>query len=387
MDDSHLKILIADPHSQGGGQVRYVATLARALTRFSHSVTIACRPGSVLTDAAREADCALLDRFTFRGGLRPRAWGHDLWEAMAFIRRERPHILHVNGSQDHWTFALANRILGCPACLVRTRHNTYKVGGSFPNRLLNRHWTDYQIVVCDAVRRDLAAQRTFDPVRMCTLHNGVDPEKYTANPETRARARAEFGYADENIVCGIVARLVEDKGHQYLFRAVAQMRRDFPELRVLCMGQGVLEPQLRQLAEKLGIADIVRFAGFRNDIPSCLQALDLGVQPSIGCEASPFSVREMMSLEIPMIVSDYGGLRESVSDGVEGLVVRAAEVEPLAAALRRLLSSPEARARMGRMGRRRVMADFSEDVFARRTEQAYRRAMGFHRQRRGRGNG
>ncbi len=382
MDDSRLNILIADFHLQGGGQVRYLLSLARELVRLGHRVTVGCRSGSVLVEGAREAGCEVLDRFNFRGGLRPFSWANDLRRARQFIRRSNPDILHVNGSQDHWALALANRGLGFPVCLLRTRHNTYTVKDHLPNRLLNRDWTDYQIVVCDVVRRTLAGQRAFDPTRLCSIHNGVDAEKYRADPERRAAARAEFGYTDDDLVCGIAARMVPAKGHQFLFRAAAQLAKHYPGLKLLCLGQGALEGELRTLAASLRLADRVTFAGFRGDMDSCLQAVDIGVQPSIDCDTSSFSLKELMALEIPVIASDHGGLKEIVSDGVEGFVVHAGTVEPLAAALRRMADSAELRARMGRMGRQRVLKDFTVEVFARRTEHAYRRAIEIHRQRR-----
>ncbi len=381
MDAERLHVLLADPHLQGGGQVRYVSSLARELTRFGHTVTIACRPGSVLEGAARTAGCAALPVFQFRGGVRPASWANDLRQAVRFIRNgRRPDILHVSGSQDHWTFGVADRLLGRPVCVVRTRHNTYRVAENLPNRILNRHWTDYEIVVCEMVRLGLSRQRTFDPAHLCTIHNGVDAELFRPDPESRARARAEFGYDDTHIVLGIVARLVKAKGHEFLFRAVAQLRNACPELRVLALGQGELEPHLRELTGRLGIADRVRFAGYRDDMPECVRAVDIGVQPSVDCDTSSFSLKELMASEVPVVASDYGGLKEIVSDGVEGLVVRAGTVDPLAAALRRLIESPESRGRMGRSGRRRVLAEFTLEVFARRTEQAYRRALGIHRQ-------
>ena len=384
MNDSRLHILMADPHSQGGGQVRYVINLARELSRLGHQITLACRPGSLLAEQGREIGVTVLDTFTFRGGLRPGAWMHDLQAALRFIRNEAPDILHVSGSQDHWTFGVANRLLGHPACLVRTRHNTYSVKDNFPNRLLNRHWTDYEIVVCEVVRRTLSAQRAFDPARLCSIHNGVDAELFTAKPESRTKMRAEFGYTDEDIVIGIVARLTPAKGHTFLFKAAAQIKNQFPHLRILVLGQGELESALKEQVEHLGLTERVHFAGFRRDMDQCLQAVDIGVQPSIDCDTSSFSLKEMMALEIPVIASDYGGLKEIVSDGVEGMIVRTGTVEPLASALHRMLDSAEVRARMGRMGRHRVLADFTVEVFARRTEQAYRRAMGMCRQQYGR---
>src|SRR5690606_29981686 len=99
----------------------------------------------------------------------------------------------------------------------------------------------------------------------------------------RASARAEFGYTEDDLLIGIAARLVKDKGHEYLFRAVANVQESLPILRVLVLGQGPLRDDLEQLARDLNIADRVTFAGFRDDMPRCVQAFDIGVQPSIGC--------------------------------------------------------------------------------------------------------
>lgn len=374
-----MRILITDPHLAGGGQVRYVANLARALTDLGHEVTIGCRPGSVLVQRAAEAGCAVLDAFRYRGGLRPAAWRHDLACCARFLREKAPDILHVNGSQDHWVGALANRWLGRPAAVVRTRHNTYVVGDHGPNRVLNRDWTDYQIVVCETVRADLARQRAFDAARMCSIHNGVDAQRYRPDPELRSRARAAFGYGADDLVCGIAARLVTAKGHEYLFRAAALLRAEMPRLRLLVLGQGDLEPDLRRMAADLGIAPVVQWAGFRDDMPVCVQAMDVGVQPSVDCDTSSFSLKEQMAAGIPVIASDYGGLTEIVEDGVEGFVVPAGTVEPLRDALRRLLDAPELRLRMGEAGRERVSRDFTVEVFAARTAEAYGRAVALRR--------
>lgn len=375
-------MLLTDPHLRGGGQVRYVTSLAAQLVRLGHVVTIGCRPGSVLVERAREAGAACFDRLTLRGGLRPVAWAHDLTEMRHFIRNERPDILHVSGSQDHWVCALANRLMGCPVCLVRTRHNTYPVSDNLPNRVLNRSWTDYQIVVCNVVRETLACQRAFDAARMCSIHNGTDAELFRPDDAARQRARAEFGYEDRHIVCGIAARLVDAKGHEFLFRAAAQLHDELPDLRILVLGQGEKEASLRMLAKSCGIAEKIRFAGFRDDMAYCIQAFDIGVQPSTDCDTSSFSLKEQMAAQKPVVASDYGGLTEIVSDGVEGFVVPTGTVDPLARAIRTLALDPARRLAMGQAGRERVLRDFTVQVFAKRTVEAYERAIEIHRARR-----
>ncbi len=384
MPDKALHILITDPHLRGGGQVRYLSTLADGLVRLNCRVVIGCRPESVLVNHAAEAGAEAYNRFAFPGGLRLRRWRRDIATAMRYIRERRPDIVHVNGSEDHWTMALANTLLARPVPLLRTRHNTYVVNNNWPNRLLNRRLTDYQIVVCEAVRQSLARHPAFDAKRLCSIHNGVDPTVYEADPERRRQAREEFSCKDTDVVCGIVARLVPAKGHEYLFRAAALLKDSCPSLRILVFGQGELEKQLRLLASELGVAPMVRFLGFRNDVAYCIQAFDIGVQPSIDCDTSSFSMKEQMAAGIPLIASDYGGLGEIIADGVEGFLVPAGTVEPLADALRKLTDDAVLRMRLGEAGKLRVQAEFSSEVFVARTLETYRKVIAVHQGQKGR---
>lgn len=377
-----LNILITDPHLKGGGQVRYVINLSRELIRLGHRVTIGCKAGSVLADGARDAGCAVLNPFTYRGGLRPRCWLHDIAVARRYIADQQPDILHANGSQDHWVSALANRRDGFPSAMVRTRHNTYPVSESWANRTLNRSWTDYQIAVCEAVFALRATRPVFDASRMTVIHNGVDPAAFRPNAEVRHRMRAAFGFAESDVVIGMAARLTEAKGHEFLFRAASGLRSRFPSLRLLLLGQGDLAEHLKRRAGELGLADITTFAGFRNDIADCIQAFDIGAQPSIDCEASSFSVMEQMATEVPMVASDHGGTKEIVRDGSDGFIVPQGTVEPLADALAKLIADSALRMQMGASARQRIAAEFTLSKLAERTLAAYRRALDAHCARR-----
>jgi glycosyltransferase involved in cell wall biosynthesis len=213
---------------------------------------------------------------------------------------------------------------------------------------------------------------------MCSIHNGVDTQEFRADGVERAAARAEFGYKDDDLVCGIAARLVPAKGHEYLFRAAALLKKEFPGLRVLVLGRGDLETELVKLAGELGIGEIVRFAGFREDMARCTQAFDIGVQPSVDCDTSSFSLKEQMAEEKPVVCSDYGGLTEILTDGVEGFIVPTRTVEPLAEAMKKLLIDSELRPKMGAAGRQRVLKEFTLEMFAERTVEAYYRALEIH---------
>lgn len=375
MSKNPLRILITDPHTDGGGQVRYIQSLAGELVRQGHEVRIGCRERSVLAGIAREAGCGVVDAFHFARGLRPARWAHDIRLMRSLLVDSPPDLVHTNGSQDHWVAGMT-RGLFCPnARIVRTRHNTYPVKRGLANRLLNTRWTVHQIAVCEMVRATLAAHPAFDAGRLTAIHNGVDISRFKPDPRIRAQARADFGYTETDLVCGIVARLVEAKGHRYLFEAAAQIREAVPALRILVLGQGVLEGRLKDQVRRLGLEDHVQFAGFRNDMEVCVQAMDVGVLPSVDCDTSSFSLKEQMAAGLPVIASDYGGLPEIVTSGVEGLIVPSGRVEPLAAAIGSLGKDPALRRRMGERGRERVVREFSLEAFARRTVEVYRNAM------------
>lgn len=375
MSQSPLHILLTDPHSDGGGQVRYVQNLAGELRRMGHSVTIGCRPGSVLLRVAQETDSDALAVFNFARGLRPVRWWNDIRALRHFLKKARPDLIHVNGSQDHWVAAITRALFCRDTCILRTRHNTYSVKRGLVNRWLNSGSTARQIAVCEMVRRSLAEHPAFDAPRLSAIHNGVDTVRYAPNPAFRERMREVFGYTADDLVFGIAARLVEAKGHTFLFEAAARLADEIPALRILVLGQGALESSLKAQVRSLNLDGRVHFAGFRNDMEQCVHAFDVGVLPSIDCDTSSFSLKEQMAAGIPVITSDYGGLPEIVADGREGLVVPHGTVDELAAAMRQLALDPEARSRMGMAGRERVLKEFSLESFATRTVDIYRMAL------------
>lgn len=370
-----LRILLLDPHKGGGGQVRYVCSLAERFAAWGHHVVIGCRPESVLAERGRATGATVADAFAFASGLRLAKWQRDIARLRCLLREHQFDVVHVNGSQDHWVAAFERLLHPGSSVLLRTRHNTYKVPGHLANRWLNRRMTDWQICVCEMVRAELATLPLFDARRMTAIHNGVDPARYCPDPAAREDARREFGFTPGHFVFGIAARLNKAKGHEFLFRAAAALKDSHPHMRLLLLGEGEREAPLRALAEELGIAPMAVFAGFRDDVARCTQAFDAGVLPSIDCDTSSFSLKEEMAAEKPIIASDYGGLPEIVAHEREGLVVPAGEYQPLASAMRRMMDDAPLREALGKAGRARVLREFSLDAFAARTLEVYRQVI------------
>jgi glycosyltransferase involved in cell wall biosynthesis len=157
---------------------------------------------------------------------------------------------------------------------------------------------------------------------------------------------------------GAIGRLEPIKGLAFLLEAAAVLRGRLPDLRVELAGSGTCEPRLRSLASQLGIADVVTFLGWRDDIDSLHRRWQVFVQPSIH-EGLGLSVLEAMAAGRPVVASATGGLAELVEDGRTGFLVPVGAVGALVDRLGRLLDDEELRTRMGYAGWQRARDRFS----------------------------
>lgn len=204
--------------------------------------------------------------------------------------------------------------------------------------------------------------------RVFGVLNSLDLSTLRWDPSIDGRpARGSLGVADDVPLVGIFARLFSWKGHDALLDAMAVVKREIPNVRLLIVGEddprahpggGSYREQLEARLPTLGLTENVTFAGFRPDIPELMAALDVYAMPSW---EEPFGMvyLEAMAMKKPVVAWDSGGAPEVVSDGDTGYVVEPRSTENLAAALLRLLRDPELRRRFGEAGRRRVELAFT----------------------------
>jgi glycosyltransferase involved in cell wall biosynthesis len=164
----------------------------------------------------------------------------------------------------------------------------------------------------------------------------------------RSSIRRRLGLPLDLPVVLYASKLTPRKHPDVLLRAVAELQRKGRSMAVLIVGTGELETRLRELARTLDLENAV-FAGFVNqsELPDVYSASDVFV---LGSEDEPWGliVNEVMCAGLPVVVSDEAGCqRDLLRDGVNGLRVRAGDVDSLAAALDRLVGDERERCRMG----------------------------------------
>ena len=210
-------------------------------------------------------------------------------------------------------------------------------------------------VVSAAVKGAVEASEGFPAERLHVIHNGIDATRHARDVAARARVRAEFGFADDDIVIGTLANFDPIKGYDVLLPAAEAVCRALPRVRFLLCGRGPLHADSLQRIERAGLAQRILMPGARRDVPAVLQALDLFVLASHS-EGFSNALLEGMAAGLPVLATDVGGNRALIQPELTG---SEREVGVLcapgdsAAVERGLLSlagpSPEAAARRARM--------------------------------------
>jgi glycosyltransferase involved in cell wall biosynthesis len=243
-----------------------------------------------------------------------------------------------------------------------------RVGGSegWKDRLLARLAT--RIVVNSGA----VAQRFADcaPGKVRRIYNGIDLSRFTpgAYPTNLRRA---LGLPPGVPVVGSVGRFVPYKGYHYLLEAARLVGKKIPQARWVLVGDGELRAALEAQCRTLGLERIVRFAGWREDIPDCLALCDIFVLPSLGEHFGRVLV-EAMAMAKAVVATDAGGVPEIVIHDETGLLVPPADPQALAEAVLSLLQDPTRAARLGAAGRRRAENEFSLAHHVEAVEALYR---------------
>jgi glycosyltransferase involved in cell wall biosynthesis len=205
------------------------------------------------------------------------------------------------------------------------------------------------------------------------IYNGV--HLAPLDGQARLRARRTLGIEAREVAVALVGRFVERKGQEALIRAMASEALAELPVRAFLIGRAeaperAYEERLRGLVAELGLTDRVMFVGHRDDAPSLLAGMDISVVPSRR-EAFGRVVVEGLHAGTPVVVFRDGGLPELVRHEREGLVVEPDDVAGFAAAIARLASDGELRARLGANARLRAQ-DFTHERFIANMTALYR---------------
>jgi glycosyltransferase involved in cell wall biosynthesis len=222
---------------------------------------------------------------------------------------------------------------------------------------------DRYIAVSDDVAEWLTRDLHVSRSKVRVVRNGVSAESYRG---LEGAAVKRIFTSNGRPIIFTSARLHEGKGHVYLLQAAKLI----PEALFVFAGDGPERGRLEAYARQIGVEGQVIFLGHRNDVPQLLAACDMFVLPSL-YEALGLSILEAMAAGKPVVATAVGGIKESVIDGVTGLLVPPRNPESLADAIRRLLYDRALATRIAESGRTRAVELFSSDAMAQAVIRVY----------------
>lgn len=364
-----MKLLFVADHLKFGGAERHTAALAGALSRRRHDVTVAYlkQEGELGEDLRRNGVELLCCQS--RGGIDRAALGR----LVAHINDSAPDVIVATSQYSLMYGVLARLFARGRVPLAFICHSMDVVRRSRRDRLRFLVYSRfYRAADCVMFVSGLQ-QRFFDklgvrPRRVELVHSGIDLEHFSASAVAldATRLRSAFGFSDGDMVVGLCAVFREEKRHNDLLNAVASLRAQGLPVKILLVGDGPTRAEIEACRDRLGLQDAVALAGFQQDVRPYIAACDVMTLTS-HAETFPIATLEYMGLGKPLVVSDVGGLREQVEEGVNGLLYPAGDVDALAQALRRLLA-PGLRAELGAGALRVARERFDVKVMTARFE-------------------
>jgi len=207
--------------------------------------------------------------------------------------------------------------------------------------------------------------------KILVIPSGVDTNKFSSSVSSDDHSLIPASWdRSKCFVFGNVARFTDAKDHPNLLYAFNEVRKIWPEVRLIMVGDGESRLEVEELIRKLNLNSHVHLAGMRNDIPQVLRALNAFVLSSKR-EGMPISVLEAMASGLPVITTDVGGIREVVTDGVTARIVPPRDRDALSRAMCWMLELPDARAELAAKGEALVRARYGRDVMVGRYMRLY----------------
>lgn len=352
-----------------GGPAVHVTLLTRGLNdeRF-HSLLVTGVIGEAEGDMgylARDLGVTPILIPTLQREIAPLDDFRALIALIRLMRREGPHVVHTHTAKAGFIGRLAAFLSGVPV-IVHTFHGHVFHGyfGSLKTRvfLLLERWaarlSSMVLTISPGLREELIDYRIAPPERIGVIPLGLDLSGLANLENLRGRFRREIGFSTDEVLIGIIGRLVSVKNHELFFEAARNVLAAVPGARFIVVGDGERRAELEDQAGRVGLSDRVVFTGWRRDLPAVYADLDVLVISSHN-EGTPVSIIEALAAGVPVASTAVGGVPDLLKNGELGSLAPPGDAQALADAILTALEkggSPDIQ-----QARRWALSQYSDD--------------------------
>ena len=295
--------------------------------------------------------------------------GRNLYRLKRILLQHNVHLIYCADNLSKFIGGIAGKMSGVK--VVAHCHDDFKediLGKTM--RMFYLMLLDRILTVSDRVKKFFTVkEKGFQ--KAITVYNGIDADIF--NPQNVPDdLRNELGLKKENIVIGSIGVIEKDKGHRYLVEALARLKaKGLTNIVCVICGTGPLESDLKEFVYAKCLDSEVWFLGFRDDITRVLKVLDILALMSLTIESFSMAAVEAMSMEVPVIATNVGGLPEVIEDRQTGILVPPGDIDALCKAIEYLVKNPGVRMEMGKKGREKVLRQFTIKENVRKTEEVF----------------
>ena len=359
-----MNILFLTTHLNAGGITSYLMTLSRGLVKKGHRVLIVSSGGQL----GQELDSSGIKHITINIRTKSELDFRIYWalgHLNDILRREKIDLIHA---QTRITQVMASWLSWMSKIpYVATCHGFFKPRLS---RKIFPCWGNRVIAISAPVQEHLIKDFHVEFPQIALIPNGIDLERFPLITALRKQEqRRKFSLGDEPTV-GIIARLSEVKGQDILIAAMKKVVGNFPDAKLLIVGEGGWQSKIEELVKSLRLTDNVRFYSIVNQTADMLSLFDVFAMPSRQ-EGLGLSVMEAQSCGVPVVASKVGGLVSLIDDGRTGLLVPPENPNLLAEAILLLLKNKAKAQEMGLRARDFIQKEFSAQSMVDKTFELY----------------
>lgn len=344
-----VKPLLVDLETEWRGGQNQALLILKGLRARGHEPELVAARGSALGERAVNVGITVhsVSRGLFRMPAARRIRALTQSGSFDLVHANEAHAVSavwLSRAHRRIPFVISRRV-GYPITRGRLARARYEAAARV---VANSQWVAFQ-----------AAASGVPEEKLTVVFEGAEiPVPFTV--EQRQAARRHWGLSNAAPLLGCVGVLLPDKGQEWLIRALSQLRREFPDAKLLLAGDGPCRSKLELLAQESGVAEAILFPGFVKEVETVYAALDVFLLPSF-FEALNNSLLAAMAYEIPSIAFDRGALSEIIQHEKSGLLVSGPEVAEICQATVRILRDPAFAKKLGQEGRRRVEVHFSTE--------------------------
>lgn len=261
-----------------------------------------------------------------------------IFDIRKFVDHNSINIIHSHGYKSNfYALCVKSNCKKIATCHNWLRNNKkmrfYKCLDKFLLRKFDK------IAVVSKLLKDEIIKSGVSKENVILVNNGVDVDSFYPLHH-KNRLKDLWNLKEDEKVIGSIGRLTLEKGHIYLLKAFKIVKNNFPNVKLLIVGDGLLGESLKLEVNNLGLSDHVVFAGFRNDIPEILNIIDIFVLPSL-TEGMPMALLEAMAAKRTIVVSRVGEIPQIIKNGLNGVFIEPGDVKSISESILLLLKDKE----------------------------------------------